>query len=179
MSLHEAGLKVSSAEANTASSHGPKSELSSREKGAIVVKASPPEAGARSSHGTSKDLSSRETTALAVRDTVLTTSFGPGPVTYVSRAHAVEFELQDGSLDEELSLEITIAKRLAFVDCRTEEAGRWDTRLCNDGLIYPPGVFSLHPTPNESRSFGQCDIEGVAVFACSQYWLLPHLLLYG
>lgn len=78
------------------------------------------------SHQLNRELPSPEETALAARDAVLTTSLGPGPVTYVSNAHAVEFELQDGSLDEELPLQITIAKRLAFVDCHTEGSGRWD-----------------------------------------------------
>lgn len=58
---------------------------------------------------------------LDVLEATLTTSLGPGPVTYVSRAHAVEFELQAGSLDEELPVEVTISQGLAFVDCRTEE----------------------------------------------------------
>lgn len=57
---------------------------------------------------------------------VLTTSLGPGPVTYVSKRHAIEFELQAGSLNEELPLEMTISRRLAFVDCRTEGTARWD-----------------------------------------------------
>ena len=110
--------------AGTASSHRPKNESSSPEKNTLVLKASSPEAGTGSSHGTKSESSSREETALAVRDTVLTTSFGPGPATYVSRAHAVEFEVQDGSLEEELPLEITITQRLTFVDCRAEEVGR-------------------------------------------------------
>ncbi|CAM9777830.1 unnamed protein product, partial [Ectocarpus sp. 4 AP-2014] len=37
---------------------------------------------------------------------------------------AIEFELQAGSLDEELPLEMTITRGLAFVDCRTEGSAR-------------------------------------------------------
>ena len=56
--------------------------------------------------------------------TTLTTTLGRGPVTYLSEAHAVEFELQDGSLDDELPAEITITQGLAFVDCRTDGSDR-------------------------------------------------------
>lgn len=124
MEVRGAKLKIPPVGARSASNHGPESELQSPKKSALVLEASPPEAGPGSSHGTSNELSPRGETALAVRDTVLTTSFGPGPATYVSRAHAVEFEVQDGSLEEELPLEITITQRLTFVDCRAEEVGR-------------------------------------------------------
>eukprot|EP00752_Nemacystus_decipiens_P006258 g5643.t1 len=66
---------------------------------------------------------------VATRD-VLTTSLGPGPATYASRAHAVEFELQAGSLDERIPLGLTITQGLAFVDCGTDEAAR--APFCGD-----------------------------------------------
>lgn len=77
--------------------------------------------------GVGMETSSRETAVscgLSKREDVLTTSLGPGPVTYVSEPHAIEFELQAGSLDEELSLGMTITRNLAFVDCRTEGSSR-------------------------------------------------------
>lgn len=61
---------------------------------------------------------------LAKRKATLTTSLGPGPATYVSQVHAVEFELQTGSLDQELPVEMAITQDLAFVGCRTQETGR-------------------------------------------------------
>eukprot|EP00752_Nemacystus_decipiens_P015533 g13859.t2 len=64
-----------------------------------------------------------ETTAVA-QDDILTKFMGPGPKIYVSKAHAVELELQAGSLDAELPVEISITQRLAFVECRTEGVGR-------------------------------------------------------
>lgn len=81
-------------------------------------------------------------TASGAREATLTMSLGPGPATYVSDAHAIEFELQAGSLDEELPLQMTISQRLAFVDCRTEGLSRWDAwnaktslRLSGDGDV--------------------------------------------
>lgn len=71
------------------------------------------------------------------QDATLTTSFGPDPSTYVSEAHDVEFELQAGSLDDEVSHEITITRRLAFVDCLTDdESSRWvEKRPERTGLV--------------------------------------------
>ena len=70
------------------------------------------------------DLPSPQETALAAREANLTPSLGPGPATYVSEAHAVEFELQAGSLDERLPVKMTITQGLAFVDCSAEGSGR-------------------------------------------------------
>ncbi|CBN78661.1 conserved unknown protein [Ectocarpus siliculosus] len=78
------------------------------------------------------------------REDVLMTSLGPGPATYVSKRHSIEFELQAGSLDEELALEMTITRSLAFVDCRTEGSARL-------GHIFP--LTSLHGSrTNPSRA---------------------------
>ena len=64
---------------------------------------------------------------LAGRKTILTTSLGPGRATYACEAHSVEFELEVGSLKEELPAEVSITQGLAFVKCRTEEGScRWD-----------------------------------------------------
>ena len=76
--------------------------------------------------GLDNDPPSHHEAPLVTKEATLTTSLGPGPVTYVSEAHAVEFELQARSLDEELPVEMTITRDLAFVDCNAEESGRWD-----------------------------------------------------
>lgn len=94
-----------------------------------------------------------------------TTSLGPGPATYVSKAHAVEFELQDGSLDEELPLEITITQGLAFVDCRTEGSGR-----CDNGFVKTEDrhggwarCWVDFPSPTEKQcGLGGFYVEGVS-----------------
>lgn len=89
------------------------------------LKTSSPEEAVLSRRLDSELPSPREST-LAAPDAILTTSLGPGAATYVSRTHAVEFELQSGSLDEEVPLETTITQGLAFVDCGTEGSGRWE-----------------------------------------------------
>lgn len=88
------------------------------------------------SRGLDDNIPSQEMAPNALEST-LTASLGPGPVTYVSEAHAIEFELQDGSLDEELPVKMTITQGLAFVDCRTEGTARWDGRVSKDWLIEP------------------------------------------
>lgn len=57
----------------------------------------------------------------------------------MSKAHAVKFELQDGSLDEELPLEITITQGLAFMECHTEGSGRCDDDGCVSRVIVTAG----------------------------------------
>lgn len=79
--------------------------------------------------GHDNESSSPRANTLAARDAILTTSLGLGPATYVSRAHAVEFELQTGSLEEEVPLEVTITQGLAFVDCGREDSSRWVRRM--------------------------------------------------
>lgn len=81
------------------------------------------------SRGVDGNLASPREPTVVSRDAVLTTSLGPGPATYVSKAHAVEFELQAGSLEEELSLEMTITQGLTFVDCSTEGSRRWNSSM--------------------------------------------------
>ena len=84
------------------------------------VKTSPQKTGPAISCEDTCDLSSP-------RRTTLTSSLGPGPATYSSTAHAVEFELQAGSLEEELALEISITQSLAIVDCHTQAGSSgWD-----------------------------------------------------
>lgn len=90
--------------------------------------------------GLDNELTPSQETTLTAQDDVLTQRLGPGPATYVSKAHAVEFELQAGSLDEELPIEMTITRRLDFVNCRTEGSGRWDVRM---GKCY---LLVLDPT---------------------------------
>ncbi len=85
-----------------------------------VLKASPDEAVAALKRGLEIDQPSATD---ATRGATLTTTLGPGPATYVSEFHAVEFELQAGSLDEELPVEMAITQGLAFVDCHTEGSG--------------------------------------------------------
>lgn len=97
------------------------------------LKTSPAEAVM--SHGLDNVSPSPPVNTLTARDAVLATSLGPGPATYASRAHAVEFELQAGSLDEEMPLEVAITQGLAFVDCGTEESGRWEGCVRRDEWI--------------------------------------------
>eukprot|EP00752_Nemacystus_decipiens_P013425 g11888.t1 len=132
-----------------------------------------------------RKMSSEETTATLSqgpsarsRDTgqdTLTPSLGPAPVTYVSRAHAVEFELEAGSLDEELPFEMTISRRLAFVDCRTAESSdsnRERAPFCGDApteeylamtfVHGPEGVTFPPDKPAKLRFFLGC-VDEVAL----------------
>lgn len=118
----------------------------------------PPEE-AKLSRGLDNELPSPgRPTAVAARDAVLTTSLGPGAAIYVSRAYAVELELQDGSLDEEMPLEVTITQGLAFVNCGTEESGRWGGEILQAWLfvssyciVFP--ALSLTPARDGSLYF--------------------------
>lgn len=85
------------------------------------------------SRGLDNESPSPRVNTAAARDPILTTSLGPAPAIYVSRAHAVELELQAGSLDDEIPLEVTITQGLAFVDCGTEESGRWEGQMFQSG----------------------------------------------
>lgn len=73
----------------------------------------PPNGGAMSPNST-----------LAGRKSTLTTSLGPGSAIHVSEPHAIEFELQEGSLEANVPAEVTITQGLAFVDCETEASSR-------------------------------------------------------
>ena len=55
---------------------------------------------------------------------VLAHSLGQGPSVYTSTIHAVELELQAGSLAEEVPLPVKVTPSLQFVECRTEGPGR-------------------------------------------------------
>ena len=101
----------------------------------IELSLSEGEAEAALRRGLDNDQLSPQETPLAARDVILTPSLGPGPMTYLSEAHAVEFELQAGSLDEELPVKVTITQSLAFVDCRTEGSGRYDDWIWEDLLL--------------------------------------------
>eukprot|EP00903_Cladosiphon_okamuranus_P015149 g14007.t2 len=92
------------------------------------------------------DVLTPEEVAPGATESTLATSLGPGPMTYVSSAHAVEFELQDGSLDGELPVEITITQGLAFVDCGSN---RSDGRMFRDGFILSAGATSSFSNAQE------------------------------
>lgn len=92
--------------------------------GEMKVETSHDQALAALSHGLDSNRPSLRGNTLATREAILTTSLGPGPATYLSEAHGVEFELQAGSLDEKLPVEMTITQRLAFVECHAEGLGR-------------------------------------------------------
>ena len=59
-----------------------------------------------------------------LKELTLAQSLGPGPSVYTSTIHAVELELQAGSLAEEVPLPVKVTPSLQFVECRTEESGR-------------------------------------------------------
>lgn len=59
-----------------------------------------------------------------VAEGTLAMSLGPGPSTYTSINHAVELELQAGSLAEEVPFPVKVTPSLKFVECPTEGFGR-------------------------------------------------------
>lgn len=59
-----------------------------------------------------------------VEETTLADSLGPGPSTYTSISHAVELELQAGSLADEVLLPVKVTPSLKFVECRAGGLGR-------------------------------------------------------
>lgn len=60
----------------------------------------------------------------SLKGVVLAQSLGAGPSVYASTMHAVELELQDGSLPEEVSRPVKVTPCLKFVECPTEESAR-------------------------------------------------------
>ncbi|CAN0359791.1 unnamed protein product [Ectocarpus sp. 6 AP-2014] len=99
------------------------------------------------------------------RKSILTASLGPGPAKYVSIAHAVELELEAGSLEEEVPLEISITQGLAFVECPTEKgscrAPPFDDTSTEEYLAMtfvhgPEGVTFSEDKPAKLRFFLGC-----------------------
>ena len=88
----------------------------------------PHETGASSGSGSSSPGNSgrnaeQELDALP-RAATLARSLGPDPSTFTSPIHAVELELEAGSLAEEVPFPVKVTPSLEFVECRTEGSGR-------------------------------------------------------
>ena len=62
--------------------------------------------------------------AASPRAVTLARSLGPDPSTFTSPIHAVELELEAGSLAEEVPFPVKVTQSLEFVECRTEGSGR-------------------------------------------------------
>lgn len=60
-----------------------------------------------------------------LKEVTLAQSLGPGRSVYTSTIHAVELELQAGSLVEEVPHPVKVTPSLKFVECRTEGSGRY------------------------------------------------------
>lgn len=78
------------------------------------------------SRGLESESPPRPENIMAVRDAILATSLGSGPVTYRSTSYGVELELMAGPLNEEVLPSVTVSPRLQFVECRSAGSGRWD-----------------------------------------------------
>eukprot|EP00752_Nemacystus_decipiens_P002890 g2689.t1 len=59
-----------------------------------------------------------------LKEVTLAQSLGPGPSVYTSVIHAVELELQAGSLAEEVPHPVKVTPSLKFVECRIEGSDR-------------------------------------------------------